>query len=185
MTLTIDLSPAEQARLTDAARQTGLEPAALAKKLVTEHLPQVFQEKDTREQARIATIMASVGSMAHVGVEDLHRERQADKAKEEQWIAEYREQAGGINMAQPQASRKISSKRAKIRGATTNPEVANHQTQPQDVVVFTSFDGTVREVGDLPLNLGRATALANERAAGKIWGTPQEETACDAMRKGI
>ena len=85
MTLTIDLSPLEQARLTEAAKQKGLEPAAFAKKLVTEHLPQVSGDADTREQARIATILASRGSMAHmaVSVEDLHRERQADKAKEE------------------------------------------------------------------------------------------------------
>ncbi len=39
MTLTIDLTPAEQARLTASARRTGLEPTALAKRLVTDHLP--------------------------------------------------------------------------------------------------------------------------------------------------
>ena len=39
MTLTIDLSPTEEALLTDAARQKGLDPAALVKALVTEHLP--------------------------------------------------------------------------------------------------------------------------------------------------
>ena len=90
MTLTIDLSPTEQAQLSDAARQTGLEPAALAKKWVAEHLPPA-SEAEAREQARIATIKASIGSMAHipVSVEDLHRERQADKEKEEKWIAEY------------------------------------------------------------------------------------------------
>lgn len=82
MTLTIDLSPTEQALLTAAAKQTGLEPSALVKKLVTEHLP---PEDDAREQARIAAIYAAIGSMAHidVSVDDLHRERQADKKKEE------------------------------------------------------------------------------------------------------
>lgn len=39
MTLTIDLSPAEEARLKVAARQKGLAPSALAKQLVAEHLP--------------------------------------------------------------------------------------------------------------------------------------------------
>ncbi len=84
MTLTIDLSPMEQAQLMAAAKRTGLEPSALAKKLVTEHLP---LEADASEQARIAAIYAAVGSMAHIGVtvDDLHRERQADKEKEEQY----------------------------------------------------------------------------------------------------
>ncbi len=93
MTLTIDLSPTEQARLTAAARQTGLEPAALAKRLVTEHLPNeeknagsALDTRDRSEQERIAAILAARGSMAYVGVtvDDLHRERQADKQKEEQ-----------------------------------------------------------------------------------------------------
>ncbi len=52
-------------------------------------------------------------------------------------------------------------------------------------VLFTSYDGTTREVGALPANLGRATALANEKAAEKIWGTAEEEAACRAMQKGI
>ena len=88
MTLTIELSPAEQARLTDAARQTGLEPVELVKQWVAERLPVPMEPE---EEARIARIWAAVGSMAYVpvGVEDLHRERQADKEKEEQWIAGY------------------------------------------------------------------------------------------------
>ncbi len=39
MTLTLDLSPTEEARLTAAAQQKGLAPAALVKALMTEHLP--------------------------------------------------------------------------------------------------------------------------------------------------
>ena len=39
MTLTIDLSPTEEALIAAAARQKGLEPAALVKALVAEHLP--------------------------------------------------------------------------------------------------------------------------------------------------
>ena len=92
MTLTIDLSPTEQARLTAAAMQTGLEPAAFAKKLMSEHLPPFQNEADVsnvspadgREQVRIAMIKAAQGSLAHVkvSVEDLHRERQTDKQRE-------------------------------------------------------------------------------------------------------
>jgi hypothetical protein len=39
MTLTIELSPDEEARLARAAAQEGLDPAALARKLLTERLP--------------------------------------------------------------------------------------------------------------------------------------------------
>ncbi len=39
MTLSIELTPAEEARLREAATREGLEPAALARRLVTEHLP--------------------------------------------------------------------------------------------------------------------------------------------------
>jgi len=39
LTPTDDLTPTEHAQLTAAARQAGVEPAALAHKLVTEHLP--------------------------------------------------------------------------------------------------------------------------------------------------
>ncbi len=83
MTLTIDLSPIEQARLTAAARQSGLAPDVLAKRLVTDHLPPVMSPTD--EEDRLARIRAGMGSLAHVDVtvEDLHRERQADKAAEE------------------------------------------------------------------------------------------------------
>lgn len=93
MTLTLELSPAEEARLAAAAAQNGLEPAALAKKLVTEHLPalQNGASAAVQEQERIARILAAEGSFSHftASVDDLHRERQADKAKEEAWIKEY------------------------------------------------------------------------------------------------
>ncbi len=89
MTLTIDLTPAEQARLTAAALRTGLEPTVLAKQLVTDHLPidsdAASASAATREQDRIAAIYAARGSMARLGVsvDDLHRERQSDKRNEE------------------------------------------------------------------------------------------------------
>ena len=39
MTLTIELTPTEEAQLTAAARLAGMAPTELARKLVTEHLP--------------------------------------------------------------------------------------------------------------------------------------------------
>ena len=96
MTLILELTPAEEARLAAAARLNGLEPAMLAKKLLTEHLPPAPNGNGTsaalQEQERIARIRATTGSMADDtwdGVAELHRERQIDKAKEEAWIKEY------------------------------------------------------------------------------------------------
>lgn len=84
MTLTIDFTPTEEARLDAAARQEGIDSATLVKKLVNNLPPATAQAAS--EQARIAAIHAARGSMAHLGVtvEDLHRERQADKNCEEQ-----------------------------------------------------------------------------------------------------
>ena len=42
MTLTIDFSPTEEEQLAVAARQEGLEPAVLVKKLVNDHLPELL-----------------------------------------------------------------------------------------------------------------------------------------------
>jgi hypothetical protein len=41
MTLTIELTPTEEAQLTAAAQHAGLAPSELARKWVTEHLPPV------------------------------------------------------------------------------------------------------------------------------------------------
>ena len=85
MTLTIDLSPAEETWLETAVQQTGLTPNTLVKNLLRERLPALIKPVSTSEEARVAAIWAAVGSMAHIGVsvEDLHRERQSDKQKEE------------------------------------------------------------------------------------------------------
>ncbi len=92
MTVIIDLSPDEQAWLTSTARQAGTEPAILAKRFVTSQMPPLPEESSLTaqplsldRQARIAAILAARGSMAYLGVtvEDLHRERQRDKQKEE------------------------------------------------------------------------------------------------------
>lgn len=56
MTLTIELTEEQEARLTTVARRQGLEPAELAQRLVIEHLPgdppddeQVRRERVMRE----------------------------------------------------------------------------------------------------------------------------------------
>jgi hypothetical protein len=49
MTLTIELTPEEEARLQAAAREQGLEPAECAHRLLTEHLPAVDPEDRTLE----------------------------------------------------------------------------------------------------------------------------------------
>ena len=51
MTLTIELDPEEEVRLATAARQEGLAPAALARRLVVEHLPSVAGNGEEQEAA--------------------------------------------------------------------------------------------------------------------------------------
>ena len=46
MTLIIELTPSEEERLATVARQKGIEPAELARKLVTEHLPPISLEEE-------------------------------------------------------------------------------------------------------------------------------------------
>ena len=46
MTLTVELTPEQEARLTVAAQQEGLEPADLAQKLITEHLSESHPEAE-------------------------------------------------------------------------------------------------------------------------------------------
>ena len=89
MTLILNLSSAEEARLAAAARQAGLAPDALLKSLLNDlplnpeadPAPQISQQASARE----AAIRAARGSMAYVGasVEDLHQQRQADKNREQ------------------------------------------------------------------------------------------------------
>jgi hypothetical protein len=54
MNLIIDLTPSEEAQLSEAAKQTGLAPAELVKKLVKEHLPAIhaYAESDLDSNLR-------------------------------------------------------------------------------------------------------------------------------------
>lgn len=83
MVLTIDLTAAEEARLTAAASHEGVEPAVFFRNLVNS-LPPAPRFIGTAS-AREAAIRSARGSMAHVGVtvDDLHRERHVDKTRDE------------------------------------------------------------------------------------------------------
>jgi hypothetical protein len=91
MTLQIELTAEQEARLAAAARQRGVAPAELAQELLTEHLPQIVsvnaensgsRKRDPELAARVRSIR---GKYAHVGAttEDLHRERQAERQQDE------------------------------------------------------------------------------------------------------
>jgi hypothetical protein len=53
MTLTIELTPTDEARLTAAAQAAGVEPAEVVRKLVTDHLP-LLSETKTQEDPMLA-----------------------------------------------------------------------------------------------------------------------------------
>lgn len=62
MSLTIDLTPQEEARFADYARQRGLDPATLAKSLITAPLPPA-DEGDVRAFGgkSMADLLAEIG----------------------------------------------------------------------------------------------------------------------------
>ncbi len=73
MTLTIDLTPAEEARLAAAARRAGLAPTEAARRLVTEHLPLVETEGDARNAASIALLQSWLAEDATDDPEEIRR----------------------------------------------------------------------------------------------------------------
>jgi hypothetical protein len=74
------------------------------------------------------------------------------------------------------AQQKLDVKRPK--------QSAVRQPKQDDVVIFTSFDGTIREVGPLPMPLGEATALMSEQTLSRIWGSEKEATDCQSIYEG-
>jgi hypothetical protein len=78
MTLTIDLTPTEEAQLTAAAHQAGMAPAELARKLVTEHLPAVTP--DHPEDPTLALFARWDADDAHMTPEEV-AEAQRDYAE--------------------------------------------------------------------------------------------------------
>ncbi len=63
MSLTIDLTPQEEARFADYARQRGLEPATLARTLITAPLPPAApnDESGAFGGKSVADLMAEIG----------------------------------------------------------------------------------------------------------------------------
>src|SRR5437016_5069902 len=97
MTLIVELTPNEEARLQEAARRQRVEPSELIHTLISNYLPQVDTSSEqvfdtTNKPVRDTELAARVrnlrGSLVHlsVGTEDLHRERQSDKSGEEQFV---------------------------------------------------------------------------------------------------
>ncbi len=70
MTLTIDLTPDEEARLRAAARRRGLAPAECAHKLLAEHLPDVEEASK-----RFSTLDEAIAKMTHRTPEEIEETR--------------------------------------------------------------------------------------------------------------
>lgn len=58
MTLTLELTPVEEAQLTTAARQKGVDPAVFLKQLMTEHLPEPVASPDVSPEDPTLTLFA-------------------------------------------------------------------------------------------------------------------------------
>ena len=98
MTLTIELTPEQEARLAAAAEQQGVAPVELAREILTAHLPQITRveeegsrksERDPQLAARVSSIRGKYARFA-VTTEALHLERQAEKLREERQLEERR-----------------------------------------------------------------------------------------------
>ena len=89
MTLTINLTPAEEVRLCAAAQQEGIAPAELARKLVTEHLPPAHDEN----AASIALLQSWLEGDATDDPDEV-RQFQAELEAFKQAINAERERAG-------------------------------------------------------------------------------------------
>lgn len=85
MILTIELTPEESGRV-ENAQALGVDVSAMIRRVI-DALPAETQKTiaEQKEIERIAAIRAAAGSFAHYGarVEDLHRERQADRERDE------------------------------------------------------------------------------------------------------
>jgi hypothetical protein len=97
MTLMLHLSPEVEARLQAVAQEQGRDPADVAECLLQTYLPAVRREPSAngmptpeRDPAFVALVKSIRGKFAHtatgLATEALHRERQADKAREERRI---------------------------------------------------------------------------------------------------
>lgn len=65
---------------------------------------------------------------------------------------------------------------AKTAGVTVS-DWARRKLFGPSVVTFTTDDGMVYEIPDLPSDLGQATAVASEEVLRKFWDGPEEDAA--------
>lgn len=97
MTLTLHLSPEVEARLRAVAQEQGRDPVDVAEHLLQTYLPAVTREPPAtgtttqkRDPAFVALVKSLRGKFAHtatdLATEALHRERQAEKEREERRI---------------------------------------------------------------------------------------------------
>jgi len=97
MMLTLYLSPEVEARLRAVAQEQGRDPIEVAEQLLQTYLPAVTRELPTngatspeRDPAFVTLVKSIRGKFAHTAIdsaiEALHRERQADKEREEQRV---------------------------------------------------------------------------------------------------
>jgi hypothetical protein len=97
MTLTLHLSSEVEARLRAVAQEQGLDPVDVVEHLLQTYLPAATREPPTngmttpqRDPAFAALVKSLRGKFAHTATawatEALHRERQADKEREERHI---------------------------------------------------------------------------------------------------
>ena len=97
MTLTLHLSPEVEARLRAVAQEQGRDPVDMAEQLLQTYLPAVARTPPAnsmttpeRAPAFVALVKRIRGKFAHtsteMATETLHRERQADKEREERRI---------------------------------------------------------------------------------------------------
>ena len=97
MTLTLHLSPEVEARLRAVAQEQGRDPVEVAEDLLQTYLPVVTRKPPAtgmttpkRGPAFVALVKSLRGKFAHtatdLATEALHRERQAEKEREERRI---------------------------------------------------------------------------------------------------
>jgi hypothetical protein len=97
MTLTLHLPPEVEARLRAVAQARGLDPVEVAEQLVQTYLPALpltspatGEPSAERDPALVAVVKSIRGKFAHTArgraTDALQRERQTDKAREEQRI---------------------------------------------------------------------------------------------------
>jgi hypothetical protein len=97
VTLTLHLSPEVEARLRAVAQAQGRDPVDVAEHLLQTYLPAGTREPPAagattpeRDPAFVALVQSLRGKFAHtapaLATEALHRERQAEKAREERRI---------------------------------------------------------------------------------------------------